>query len=92
MGCVVALIGLAVPRFALAMLWLLTDRLDHAFDSFIVGFLGFLLLPTTALFWALSYHPTHGVTGFGWILVGFGLLIDLSSSANGRQVARSRRR
>lgn len=92
MGCVVAVIGLAVPRFALTVLWLLTERLDRAFDSFLVGFLGFLLLPTTTLFWALAHHPEHGVRGFGWILVGFGLLIDLSSHANSGRLAKDRRR
>lgn len=90
MGCVVAVIGLALPRVALAALWAFSDRLDRAFDSGLVGLMGFFLLPTTALFWALAYHPVHGVRGFGLILVGFGLLIDLSAHANGGRLARRR--
>lgn len=93
MGCVVAVVGLAVPRFALALLWVLSDRLSYAFDSFVVGFLGFLLLPTTSLFWAVAYHPVYGVREFGWVLVAMGLLVDLSShGAGGRQVRRRARR
>lgn len=92
MGCLVALIGLALPRFALVVTWLFTDRLGQAFDSFVVPFLGFLLLPTTTLFWALSYHREFGVRGFGWILVGLGLLIDLSSHGAGGKALEKRRR
>lgn len=79
MGCIVALIGLVAPRFALFLMWLFSDRLEIAFDSFVMGFLGFLLLPFTTLFFALCYAPVGGVSGFGWVLVGMGLLMDVSS-------------
>jgi hypothetical protein len=89
-GCIVAVIGLAVPRFALAVLWVFSDRLDRAFDSFVVGFIGFLLLPTTTLMWAIAHHPAHGVRGFGWILVGIGLAFDLSTHGASGQRLRDR--
>ena len=89
-GCIVALLGLAAPRFALFITWLFTDRLSLAFDSFIQGFLGFLLLPFTTFFFAVSYAPTGGVSGFGWILVGFGLLLDLGSYTSGGVAGRQR--
>jgi hypothetical protein len=92
MGCLVALVGLAVPRFALFLIWIFSDRLSFAFDSFVVGFLGFLLLPYTTLFWALAYAPIGGVSGFGWILVGFGVVLDLSSWSGGGSAARRRQR
>ena len=89
-GCIVALIGLAAPRFALFITWLFTDRLSIAFDSFVQGFLGFLVLPFTTFFFALSYAPARGVRGFGWILVGVGLLLDLSSWFGGGAAQRQR--
>ena len=89
-GCLVALMGLALPRFAIFLFWVFSDRLSYAFDSFIVGFLGFLLLPYTTLFWALAYAPVDGVTGFGWILVGMGLLMDLGTWFGGGDQARRR--
>lgn len=89
-GCVLALFAVALPRFTMFLLWLFTDRLSIAFDSFIVGFLGFLILPYTAVFYALAYSPVDGVTGFGWVLVAAGFIADLSSlfgskSANERR-------
>jgi len=90
-GCVVALIGLAAPRFALFLMWLFSDRLSVAFDSFVQGFLGFVLLPFTTMFYALSYAVPEGVSGFGWVLVGFGLLLDLSAWFGGGGEARRRR-
>lgn len=90
-GCIVALIGLAAPRFALFLIWLFGDRLSYAFDSFIMGFLGWLLLPFTTLFYALCYSVADGgVTGFGWILVGFGVILDISSYAGGGAAQRKR--
>ena len=89
-GCIVALIGLAAPRFALFITWLFTDRLSHAFDSFLIGFMGFLVLPFTTFFYAVAFAPVGGVRGFGWILVGFGLLLDLGSYTGGG-VAKQRR-
>lgn len=78
-GCAAALLAVALPRVTLFLMWLFTDRLEIAFDSFIVGFLGFLLLPYTTVFYALAYSPLDGVTGFGWLLVAAGFIADLSS-------------
>lgn len=89
--CLIALVGLFVPRFAIFMMWILTDRLSIAFSSFLIGFLGFLLLPFTTLFYALVYQSSGGVSGIGWFLVAFGFLLDLSSySSGGREGARRR--
>lgn len=87
-GCIVALIGLLAPRFTLFLLWLFSDRLTIAFNSFVQGFLGFLLLPFTTFLYAMSYHPTDGVTGFGWVLVAFGVVADLSSYFGGERARR----
>lgn len=72
------------------MLWVFTDRLTIAFDSFILGFLGFLLLPYTTVFYALAYAPVRGVRGFGWFLVALGFVIDIASYTSGG-VANKRR-
>jgi hypothetical protein len=90
MGCLLAIFAVSLPRVTLVFLWLFTERLSRAFDSFIVGFLGFLLLPYTTVFYAIAYSPIDGVTGFGWFLVLVGLLCDLSSLFGGRS-AHSRR-
>jgi hypothetical protein len=93
MGCIVAFVALAVPRVTLFFMWLFTDRLSAAFDSFVLGFLGFLLLPYTTVFYALAYAPGFGggVSGFGWFLVAVGFLMDLSSLFGGGREGRRRR-
>ncbi len=84
MCCVVALMAFIGPRVAFVATWLLTDKVDVAFtDSVLVPVLGLIFLPWTALMYALCYSVADGVTGFGWILVGLGLLFDLSSYSGG---------
>jgi len=87
-GCIVALIGMAAPRFAIFLLWLFSDRMAIAFNGFLEAFLGFLLLPFTTLFFALVYAPIGGVSGFGWLIVGFGLILDISSYTSGAKAKR----
>jgi hypothetical protein len=91
-GCLIALIGLGAPRIGLLLTWIFTDRLKIAFSNAIVPFLGFLVLPFTTLFWALAYAPVHGVSGFGYILVAFGIMLDLSSYGAGSVGQRRRGR
>lgn len=74
---------------------LLDNRLSIAFDSFILGFLGFLFLPWTALAYAVCFAPgdlfvPRGVSGFGWILVIFAFLVDLTSYTGGEKARRER--
>jgi hypothetical protein len=91
-GCIIALIGMAAPRFAIFLLWLFSDRMAIAFNGFFEAFLGFLLLPFTTLFFALVYSPAvgpdGGVNGFGWLIVAFGLILDISSYTSGAKAKR----
>ena len=84
MGCLVALLALISPRLALFALWLFSDVLERAYDSWIVPVIGFFLLPWTTLaygvMWAVS---TNGVLGLEWIVVVFALLIDLGAFRHG---------
>ena len=38
-GCIIALIGMAAPRFAIFLLWLFSDRMAIAFNGFFEAFL-----------------------------------------------------
>lgn len=92
MGCVFALVAWLSPRFALFLMQLFTDRLERAFDSFLIGLLGFIFLPYTAVFYALAHQPGTGVQGFGWFIVGLGVLFDVSSWGAGGDRANRRYR
>lgn len=78
-GCLILLASGISPRLALFLMWIFTDRLSIALDSFWVGFAGFLVLPWTTLAWAVAYAPVVGVRGFGLLLVAFAFVMDLSA-------------
>jgi hypothetical protein len=86
-GCFVALIALISPRLALFLLWIFSDVLGRAFDSWIVPLLGFFLLPWTTLAYAAfwDWGTGHVVTGFEWFFVILAFVFDLSSWAGGRR-------
>lgn len=79
MGCLGVLLAMFSPRLALLFIWIFSDLMSRAFNSFIVGFLGFIFLPWTTLMYVLVYRPVVGVSGFGWLLVIVGFLIDLGA-------------
>ena len=71
---------------ALFALWLFSDMLSRAFESWIVPFLGFFLLPWTTLAYAVMWSVgTNGVKGFEWFIVILAFLIDLGAFAGGRR-------
>ena len=84
MCCILAVLSLLGPRVAFVVTWLATDKVDLAFKG---GWgwplLGVIFFPWTVLLYTLSYAPVVGVSGFGWVLVGLGVLADLVSYASG---------
>ena len=90
MGCFIALFALISPRLALFALWLFSDLLDRAFDSWLIPFLGFFLLPWTTLAYAVMWaSSTNGVAGFEWFIVILAFVFDLGSYASRGQLQRN---
>ena len=56
-----------------------TTLVTRAFDSFIVPLLGIIFLPFTTLMYVMVWNPVGGVTGWGWLWVILGVLLDLGS-------------
>ena len=82
--CLIALIASFAPRIALILVWIFTSQVTIAFhNTFIWPFLGLLFLPFTTLFYALAYQPGIGISGWGYVFVVIGLLLDLSSYGGG---------
>lgn len=83
MACLVVLLAFISPRLALFGIFLFSDLLSRAFDSWFVPLLGFFLLPWTTLAYAVMWSAsTNEVTGFEWFIVILAFLIDLGSWAN----------
>ena len=84
MGCFVVLFALISPRLALFFVWLFSEWLSRAYDSWAVPLLGFFLLPWTTLAYAVMYVAgTNRVSGFEWFIVILAFLLDLSSYFQG---------
>lgn len=67
------------------MLWLFSDMLSRAFESWFVPFLGFFLLPWTTLAYAVMWSSSRGVVGFEWFIVVLAFVFDLGSYAQGNR-------
>jgi len=91
-GCFVVLLGSAFPRLALVVTWIFTDRVDIAFDGWVLPLAGLIFLPYTTFFYVLAFAPVAGVTGFGWFLVVLGFLLDVSSYAGSGRIGTQRYR
>jgi hypothetical protein len=89
MGCLVALFALISPRLALFVIFLFSDLLSRAFDSWLVPLLGFFVLPWTTLAYALMWSSGgNRVYGFEWFIVGIAFIVDLSSYSQGGRLSR----
>jgi hypothetical protein len=93
MCCLVTVLVFLGPRFTI-IVWYLKEpaRFNMAISSFWFSCLGFLFLPWTMLAYLAAWTPA-GVEGFGWVIVGFGFLIDImaysgSGYGNREQVRR----
>jgi len=82
-GCLLVLFAFISPRLALFAIFLFSNLLSRAFDSWLVPLLGFFLLPWTTLAYALMWSAsTNRVSGFEWFIVILAFLADLGSYAN----------
>jgi len=78
-GCLVLFIGAFFPRFALVLIEMFTNWNDRAFDSFWIGFTGWLFLPFTTLAYTTMNAWGDPISGFGWVIVVLGFFVDLGS-------------
>jgi hypothetical protein len=86
--CLPLLLALISPRLALVAMWLFSDVLGRAFDSWLLPFAGFFLLPWTTFAYAVVWDlGTHAVTGIEWFFVVLAFIADLGAyggTARGR--------
>ena len=94
MGCLVVLVAIAVPRFVMVVLWLFSDYLSRAYDTWVWPLIGFFLLPTTTLAYAIAQNSFRakdgGLKTAGIVIVVLGVLVDFGVIGGGRGVAKKR--
>jgi len=77
MPCLVALIALFTPRIAIILLVIFSDYIGQAYNTNVIPFLGFLIMPFTTLAYAFSINANGTVSGFYLVLVVIAVLADL---------------
>ena len=79
-------IVLAAPRFVMVLLWIFTGYLSRAYDGWALPLIGFFVLPTCTLAYAIAQNETGGLRSWGILLVAIAGLIDLGIWGGGRGV------
>ena len=88
LGCLFAAVAAAFPRLGLLTVWAFTNWVQLAFKgNWFWPLLGLILAPYTTLLYVLVSLPAGGITVGGWILVGLGVLADITHWA---QIAANR--
>jgi hypothetical protein len=76
----------------LFLLFVFSNVLSRAFDSWVIPLLGFFLLPWTTLaytaFW--DWGSGHHVAGIEWLFVVLAFLVDIGAIGQGRRAQSSR--
>lgn len=77
-GCLLALgIGLA-PRIFLILAWIFSARWDIVWQgNWFLPLLGIIFLPYTTVMYMLSWNAATGITGWDWLWIALGVLLDI---------------
>ena len=87
--CLFLILLLFGPRSVIVVWWLLQPvRWDATFGSFIVPFLGFLILPWTTLMYVIV--APGGLVGLDVLWMGLAVLADIASYTGGGVYGRKR--
>jgi hypothetical protein len=90
MGCLFGLFAGLFPRVALVIVWLATNLVDRAFDSFILPLLGLFFLPFTTLVYVLVWTPGVELGNGRWLWVALAFAFELVGYAGTARTNRDR--
>jgi len=72
-GC----LALVTPRFAIVLVFLLSDYLGRAYETTLWPLLGFFFMPLTTLGYAFAMNSHGSVDGMYLVIVVVAVLLDL---------------
>jgi hypothetical protein len=73
-----AIFAVISPRLALLIYWIARPaKVDAAFDTFLLPFLGVIFLPFATLMYALLYTAGVGLTGWEWFWIVVAAILDI---------------
>jgi len=79
MCCLALTAGFLGPRLALFLWWIVGNKVDLAFDTWVWPLLGLIFLPWTTLAYVLAWGPVNAVSGAGWLVVALGFAADIAT-------------
>jgi hypothetical protein len=83
MPCVLLIIVLAFPRVVLALMFVFSHYLQHAYHAMIVPLLGFFFLPLTTIVYAWLVNNHMRLEGFNLFLLIVAVLVDAGGLGGG---------
>ncbi|MGH2490424.1 MAG: hypothetical protein ACRDF9_02845 [Candidatus Limnocylindria bacterium] len=89
MCCVLILLAFFTPRIVLFILWLFSNYLSRAYETWVWPTLGFFFLPATTIAYAIALNEFGGLNGLGLIVVIIGLAVDVGLLGGGARQRRS---
>ena len=90
MPCLIALLMLAFPRVAVALLYVFSSFFEHAHLDILVVLLGFLFLPLTLIVYGWTITTGHSVSGLYLIAIIIAVLADIGFLGGGEAHRRRR--
>ena len=68
------------PRLFIAGFWVFSKTLGDAFSSWVIPAIGFVVAPWTTVCYAFMWSiSSNAVTGWEWIVVALGVVLDLAT-------------
>lgn len=88
-GCLIAFFIAFAPRVVLILAWIFSNRWDVVWQgNWFWPLLGIIFLPYTTVMYILSWSPGVGISGWDWLWIGLGVLLDVMKWS---QIAATRR-
>lgn len=85
MPCLLAVLVVAFPRVAIALLYFLTTFFNGVYQNVLIPLLGFIFLPVTLLAYTWLTKSENPVDAFFMIVMIIAVIIDLGSLEGGRR-------
>jgi hypothetical protein len=83
MPCLLLIIFVAFPRLALALLFLSSNYLQHAYHGILIPILGFIFLPLTTLAYAWMINAGLPLAGLNLLILLIAVIVDLGGVGGG---------
>ena len=77
-GCLLAFTAALAPRLVLILAWIFGSRWETVWrGNWFWPLLGIIFAPYTTVMYMLVWNPATGISGFDWLWIALGVLLDL---------------